>query len=194
MLDSEERRLIMKSRKNYSILLSIVLIITLLGTKENLVYAMEEGISSGLTIPAGAYQYVNSNYLDSLQVFDTYDDELNIEENELANYTLGNPFIIYNLNESQQQNEIYYFPIFNCNNQVVLVFSVIGTDVGWTHCVSEEMVDALNEINYSTYSNYIFYKSDNNLVAEDKNKLYIMTGSADSSINNFSSMRFERKK
>lgn len=184
----------MKKQKICKLFLSVLLTIALLGSKANLIFAMEVDVSPIVTIPEDVYQYAKSNYLSGIQVFDTYDEKLNINESELESYTLGNPFIIYNLDEEQQQKEIYYFPIFDSNKQVVLVFSVIGTNIGWTHCISQEMVDALNGMNYPKSSNYIIYKSGDNLVAESEKNLHVMSGRVDSNINKFSSIGFEEKK
>lgn len=67
----------------------------------------------------------------------------------------------------------------------------MGTENGWNYCIDTNMVDELNEIEY--HNDYIFYKHEDNLIAENTDSEYILSGKLDKSCERFLDKNFEDK-
>jgi len=120
----------------------------------------------------------------AVDVVKSYQENYNITASQLKAVQLGSPSVIYELNKSVQ-DEIYYFPLLDSNKNIILLMSVIGTTTGWSLSASDQWVNDLKKLGNIT-SDYIFYKSGDNLAAESQNAEYTVTGTADSKINFFS--------
>jgi len=96
-------------------------------------------------IPSESTNYANEHFRNSFEIIEDFSSNLRIDKKLLDQGFLGKPFIIYNYDE-YRQDEIYYYPILNMSNEVVYMFTVMGRVDGWSHSISEEMVDELNDI------------------------------------------------
>lgn len=167
-----------------------VVILSLIQPFSNLSLAYSMTLEN-VDIPLEATEYAYEHYEEVLQVIKEYIDWYNVTEEQLINAKLGEPFVIYELNETIQ-DEIYYYPILDSQNNIILLMSVMGTTEGWSASISEEWVMELNEIDYIS-SDYIFYKSEDNLYAENKRDEFCVTGEVDSNIESFSEKTYYAK-
>lgn len=134
-------------------------------------YAMTEYNATVREYSEQATKYVKGKKDSIHEVIFSCAEELGIEQDDLDNFYLGSPFVIYNL-DIETQEEIYNYPLINKKTQkVFLIVSVIGTTEGWQYTISKELVDDLNKIKWSD-KNCIFYESEGNLVAQTKEKKY----------------------
>ncbi len=149
-------------------------------------------ISKNITdkIPKDATQFVLQNYKDVIDVVKEHINQFNIEADSLNDIRLGKPYIIYNL-DNEKQDEIYYYPVLK-GDTVVLVINVMGTTDGWTLSASEDMTSELSNINYST-EDYLFYQSDNNIIAENTSKSEKMTGKDNQACRDFEAIDYSKK-
>ena len=96
------------------------------------------------------------NYIKEITTY--YHKTLNIEIDDMEKITIGTPFLIYSLSDSNQ-SEIYYYPVININNnQIIVTIEVLKNALAdeWTYNIGTEYVDSLNKINYKD-GQYIFY-------------------------------------
>lgn len=144
------------------------------------------------SIPISAATYAKEHYQEAVEVVKTYDNYYKATATQLENVKLGTPFAIYELDELVQ-DEIYYYPLLDSKNNIVLLMSVIGTTDGWSISVSEEWVEELKKLGDIT-SEFIFYKSGDNLYAENKTDEFCIVGRVDSSIDAFRKKTYLNKK
>ncbi|MCM1159149.1 MAG: hypothetical protein NC300_11555 [Bacteroidales bacterium] len=155
--------------------------------EEELVY---ENIEKN--IPQNATEYVRNNLEDIISIALYYAKDLGMEKIEKENAEIGMPYVIYELDNSNP-DEIYYYPIIDKkNNKIALMVTVVGTLDGWSHTIDTTMVDELNAIKYNT-DNYIFYKCEDTIVADNAEKEQILTGDIDSKCARFAKKDFEDK-
>lgn len=148
-------------------------------------------VSSQPAIPESASEYAEAHFDEAISVIDTYQKYYQVTSNDLDTADLGTPFIIYELGRTTQ-DEIYYYPVLNSDGEIILLLSVMGTTAGWNLSLSEEWVDGLQQIDEIT-PEYIFYKSGDNLYAENKEKGVSIAGGIDSNINTFKNKSYSEK-
>lgn len=173
-------------------LLSLLLVIAIVFLMTTPIYAASDDAVTESIVPADARMYANEHYREALEVIENHQNYYGLAASKLEDATLGTPFVIYELNKSVQ-DEIYYYPILDSQNNIILLLSVMGTTQGWNIAVSEEWVDGLKEIDNIT-SDIVFYKSGDNLCAEDRNRIYMIEGEVDSNIGAFQYESYQRKK
>ena len=80
---------------------------------------------------------------------------------------LGNPYIVYNF--SEYQDEVYYYPLI-VDGKIAAVLGVIGTDWGYTYEISYDygLIELLEEMDYLN-NDCIFYTMDGELYYESEN-------------------------
>lgn len=100
--------------------------------------------------------------------------------------------MIYELDGSTQ-SEIYYYPLLDSKDDIILLLSVMGTTEGWQISASEEWVDELDELGNIT-DDFIFYKSEDNIYAENKEEGYCVAGKTDVKIKAFRHKSYKTKK
>lgn len=176
------------NKKLVSILMICMMLIQMFSTS---VMAYSVGMEE-IYIPEEATIYAENHYKEALAVVKKYSEYYNVTDEQLENLRLGKPFVIYEL-EEEVQDEIYYYPLLDENDNVILLLSVMGTTEDWNICVSEEWVNELNEINI-TSSEYIFYKSDEGLCAESITEEICLAGEKDAEIKEFSDQSYKTKK
>lgn len=148
--------------------------------------------ASDVNIPSGAVKYVESHYESAVSAVKDYSDYYDATAKQLEDVKLGTPFIVYEIGESSQ-DEIYYYPILDSSDNIILLLSVMGTTDGWRISVSEEWVDDLKQLGKIT-SEFIFYKSGDNLYAENKQEKFSIEGGIDLKLCNFSNKSYQTKK
>lgn len=79
---------------------------------------------------------------------------------------LGEPFYIFS-EDSEKQEQIYYYPVLNEEDKFIYVLTVICTDKGCQLSLDDQMAEQLNEINYFNVD-YIFYRLGENITAENQ--------------------------
>lgn len=139
-------------------------------------------------IPIEAQTYAYKHYKEAVKVVKSYGEYYKVSATQLKDVQLGNPFVIYDLDKSIQ-DEIYYYPLLDTKGNVILLMSVMGTTEGWSISVSEEWIDELKQIG-NINSEFIFYKSGDNLYAEDSQNKFCLSGGIDSKINTFSNKTY----
>ena len=73
---------------------------------------------------------------------------------------IGEPYVIERVG-ADVQDEIYYYPLIN-GEDIVLVISVFNATDGWSYSLSEEMVSRLNYIDFeNNQENYNLYYDEN---------------------------------
>lgn len=120
-------------------------------------------------------------------------EEMGVSIEEVCKLSVAEPFIIYSLDETCQ-DEIYYYPIYNTyTEEVIFTVQVIGPKSDWGYEVSNEFSQILNEIGY-VKSKYIFYKSNSTIVADDGYKIENLTeNDINSKIYNFANKDINEK-
>lgn len=156
------------------------------------IYAATDATITGSIVPADAMVYANEHYREALEVIENYQDYYRVSASKLEDAKLGTAFVIYEL-DKLVQDEIYYYPILDSQNNIILLMSVMGTTQGWSISISEEWVDGLKELDNIT-SDIVFYKSGDNLCAEDENRTFIIAGEIDSNIGAFQYENYQRKR
>ncbi len=150
-------------RKIKSLLMVLIILVALISPSN--VNAADSNFD--IQMPLDAEQFAKDRYLDVIDIFEKYAD--NISFIGESNYSLGAPFVIYDL-DTEYQTERYYFPVLDEKDEVILMIIINGTTVGWGLTASEEMVDELNQIAYEE-EDYIFYESDDIIIAENDVKI-----------------------
>lgn len=110
-------------------------------------------------IPLDAIAYANEHYKEVINLEEYYKEKnkgVNIRFDDLK---LGSPFVIYEIGESVQ-DEIYYFPLIDSNDSIILVMNVIGTTKGWCVSFSDEWVDELQKLDVLALDDNIFKSGD----------------------------------
>lgn len=143
-------------------------------------------------IPTDAAAYVYNHYEEVVKVVKKFGNNYKATTNQFRNAKLGTPFVIYEINKSVQ-DEIYYYPLLDSRGKIILLISVMGTTEGWSLSASEEWVDELEELDNIT-SDFIFYKSGDNLYAENKRDEFCIAGGKDNKIKSFSNKPYSMKK
>ncbi len=117
------------------------------------VFAISHDIYSiGDVIPNEVYDYIEINYNEFSENIVNYcrNDNIMISANKIS---FERPYIVYNFQKIQ--DEVYYYPISD-GNEIVCVVSIIGVLGGYTYEISNNMVSALNDIDYHN-TDVIFY-------------------------------------
>lgn len=127
-------------------------------------------------IPKEVVMIANNSYEQMIQAVIYKHEEFGVSIRDLQNVSLGEPFIIFE--EKNNQNEIYYFPVLGRNDDIVMVLSVTGTTEGWGLSLSTEYVDILNEINFDN-DYYLLYKVNDVLLAKSYYKNYAVLENED---------------
>ena len=140
-------------------------------------------------IPKAITEYVNKCYKDIIETTCMYDESVDVENSNSC--VLGHPFIIYDLDGEMEA--VYYYPIIE-DEKVVLLISAINTTEGVALSASEELVSALNEVQYVKNDDLIFYESDDVINARNTSKNYRMNYINDrKKIRNYKMLSFEEK-
>ena len=179
-----------KKRSLFCILLSFILVFQ----TGILTHAASDVAVTGHVVPIDAETYANAHYREALEVIKQYQQYYQVSNTELEDAKLGIPFVIYEP-EKPVQDEIYYYPILDAQDNVILIMSIMGTTKGWNLSVSEEWVDSLKKVGSIT-SDFIFYKLGDNLYAENAQRRLIISGQIGSkaNISSFQYETFQNKK
>ncbi len=171
----------MKKRKLKTLFLVIVVMLSGITLNNVSAKTISEKMSAEVTtyitdkIEAKTKQVVVEDFGDIQNASMDYSNSLGIDKNDMTNISIGNPFIIYSLSDSNQ-SEIYYYPIIdNRDNKVVITVDVLKMADTWTYSIGTEYVEYLNKINY-TNSEYIFYSYDDYIYSDDGNKSTVLYG------------------
>lgn len=122
-----------------------------------------------------------------------FSKDLNIDETELDEVSIGTPYIVYDV-ANPIQDEIYHYPIINDrSDNVVLMVNVMGTTDGWHYDISTENISKLNALNYAN-EEYIFYGAEGNTIAENEKTKKQFTGNdSNTAIQNFENCEWDEK-
>lgn len=148
--------------------------------------------SSEITYPLDSVIYAKENYIGIIEAVKQYSSNFRIERNQLDNIRLGKPFIIYKANENVQ-DEMYYYPVLDAQDNIVLLICIIGTTDGWRISATEELVQQLNNIEHFD-SNYILYVTDDGIYAENKGNKIVLESSGECDNNSFDKYSYDLKK
>lgn len=143
-------------------------------------------------VPKSASEYANENYEGAIEAVKQFDNTYHFTKEQLDTVKLGEPFVVNDIN-MESQIEIYYYPILDDSDRVIFLLSVVNTSYGWSHSISEEWVSGLNTIGQIT-PDFVFYKSEENLYAENQNNIYVVQGSEDVHIKFYSLKDYSEKK
>lgn len=105
-------------------------------------------------IPVPVSEFIYGNFSDIEDVVRSRFADGSLEKEIL----LGNPYIVYNF--SEYQDEVYYYPLI-ADGGIVAVLGVIGTDWGYTYEISYDcgLIELLDEMDYLN-NDCIFYTVD----------------------------------
>lgn len=117
-------------------------------------------------IPQEATNLVRQKLDSILEVSRNLNKELHIDVSELDDVSIGTPYMVYDIADTEQ-DEIYHYPIVNDKNgNVVLLVNVMGTTDGWHYDISTQDTSKLNALDYAD-KDYIFYGTEGNIIAEN---------------------------
>ena len=152
--------MIMLKRKRFLKLFLLLILVTQIFVPSKKVMG---ATNSEKNIPLDAIMYANEHYK---EVDMGYDD-----------LKLGSPFVMYEIGESVQ-DEIYYFPLIDSNDNIVFVMNVIGTTKGWCASFSDEWVDELQKLDVLASDANIFKFGD---ILYTRNNISVNSSSEDTS-------------
>ena len=114
-------------------------------------------------IPVSVSEFIYGNFSDIEDVVRSRFADGSLEKEIL----LGNPYIVYNF--SEYQDEVYYYPLI-ADGKIEAVLGVIGTDWGYTYEISYDcgLIELLDEMDYFN-NDCIFYTVDGELYYESEN-------------------------
>ena len=114
-------------------------------------------------IPVSVSEFIYGNFSDIEDVVRSRFADVSLEKEIL----LGNPYIVYNF--SEYQDEVYYYPLI-VDGKIAAVLGVIGTDWGYTYEISYDcgLIELLEEMDYLN-NDCIFYTMDGELYYESEN-------------------------
>lgn len=92
-----------------------------------------------------------------------------------ADIKFAEPFVVYDLKKETQEKTYYYPIMWDNSDQIIAVVCLMDTTVGWQYTINTNWADILNDLKYSK-DNYIFYASEDTLVAESEHKKKVMSG------------------
>lgn len=173
-------------------LLGILLAFIMVFQMAMLAHATSSVTKADCVVPADAEAYANAHYREALQVVEEFQDSYEVSDSELENAKLGSPFVIYEPDKSVQ-DEIYYYPILDSQDNIILLMCIMGTTQGWNLSISEEWVDGLQQVGDIT-TDVVFYKTGDILYAENEQRSYIIAGGVDSGTSSFQRESYESKK
>lgn len=111
-------------------------------------------------------------YKDMAEYAKEYKEAFELEERDLDNICIGEPFCIFS-EDIEKGNQIFYYPLMNSENTYVLLLTVIKTDYAWQCSLDNELVGVLNEINYYS-EDYIFYQFEESIIIRGKENVYFI--------------------
>lgn len=173
-------------------LLGILLAFIMVFQMAMLAHATSSVTKADCVVPADAEAYANAHYRGALQVVEEFQDAYEVSDSELEGAKLGCPFVIYEPDKSVQ-DEIYYYPILDSQDNIILLMCIMGTTQGWNLSISEEWVDGLQQVGDIT-TDVVFYKTGDILYAENEQRSYIIAGGVDSGTSSFQRESYESKK
>ncbi|MBD5137247.1 MAG: hypothetical protein HDT39_15060 [Lachnospiraceae bacterium] len=88
---------------------------------------------------------------------------------KIEDFQLCDPYIVYDV-EKEVQEPLYYFPIKNNQEKIVLVMAVFLTENGWSDSISGCMADELNDKNYLEEECLIYGDTDEICVENEDNQ------------------------
>ena len=147
---------------------------------------------SEINIPQEASEYANTHIAGLVDAVELYADNYDLSTNQLTNIYIGSPFVIYEVLQFAQ-DEIYYYPVYDKNQELIAVLSVMGTTDGWCVSMSQEWVSDLRTLAPSN-SAYLFYKIGDDLYVENSLIKYHIDGSNEVEDNSFSRKSYIEKK
>lgn len=130
--------------------------------------------SSAANNKMAAERYANSIFDIVRNTLCIYKNDFDISTDKLRHITLGEAYVICDLDE-ESQDEIYYFPVLSDNKEVIAILNIAGVSDGWHYSISNELVDILNDIDY-VHNRAYFYKNKNSTVVESKNVIHNLLG------------------
>lgn len=142
-------------------------------------------------IPEEAYVHAEKNYKNGLKYILDNPDFYGIYGSE-KDFELCEPYIVYDV-EKDVQEPLYYFPIKNNHEQIVLVMSVFLTESGWSDSISKSMADELNDKDYLG-EECLVYADDDEICVENKNSKISVAKVNGRDIKEFVKKGFESKK
>lgn len=148
------------------------------------------------SIPASVTEFIDGKFSDIEESVRSSFAEI-FSEKEIQ---LGNPYIVYNF--SEYQDEVYYYPLI-ADSKIEAVLGIIGTDWGYTYEISYDygLIELLDKMDYLN-NDCIFYTVDGELYYESENDvsydpgipvLYSAEQMPDADELAFAAMSFEEK-
>lgn len=146
-------------------------------------------INENVSVPNDAAQYIQEKYSDIVELAKLYQEAFQLDGTTLHDLTIGEPYVILDLDETQQ-DELYYYPILDAEDKIILVVSVMGTTEGWNLSISTEMTEELNNIEY-VENNFVFLESEDNIVAESKDDAIVIEGEENEIIEEYTDLDYD---
>lgn len=164
----------MKMKKFLSFLLSGVTAISMLSATsfaegEKIYTNSPEDFSEHVSYSVQKEALDNYAYMTEYAMENAGEDNINVRQ-----LRLGEPFYIFS-EESEKQEQIYYFPVLNDEDKFIYTLTAICTDKGCQLSLDDQMAERLNEINYFNVD-YIFYRLGENITAENRNSKQCISG------------------
>lgn len=168
--------------KIYAKIMAIVLAVSMfLSTSTDFVYAKmdenyfitESSINFASYFPKEINDFAKNNYQDIIQCAREYKIYFNLSDDDFVDIRIGEPFIIYDINDIEQQG-IYYYPLIGANNQYIFLITIIDTNHSLQYSLGNDFVDELNRIDYYN-TDYVFYKNDDKIIAQSNTDIFCLT-------------------
>lgn len=152
-------------------------------------------------IPDDVVKYAESRLTPLSQTVKQNSDNFGIDIKNVYTLELGEPYVIYSSLDNGTQNPIYYFPVLQ-DNEIIMILSIIDDNGIYSAGLEEGIAEDLNTIGYQSDENYIFYTDEQNIYAESESDTEII-GSLNQSNNatitqlknakEFENLSFEKK-
>ena len=118
-------------------------------------------------IPDDVVKYAESRLTPLSQTVKQNSDNFGIDIKNVYTLKLGEPYVIYSSLDNGNQNPIYYFPVLQ-DNEIIMILSIIDDNGIYSAGLEEGIANDLNNIDYQSDENYIFYTDEENIYAESK--------------------------
>ncbi len=122
-----------------------------------------------------ATQYLKGEMETIRQLLITCENDFDVDKDVAERLQLGTPFIIYNVEQNNQEDSFYYPLVDIKNNNIIAILSLVNTTTGWTYTINKDWAKELSDCNYLN-KDYLFYQSEDNFIAESDSECVVLGG------------------
>lgn len=124
-------------------------------------------------VPSDVIEYAESRFEGMVETVIKEKKYFDVDINSKNNLILNDPFVIYSSSGLGTQDPIYYFPVSD-KDEIIMVLYVLNNEGEYSAAISTELVDELEQIGIKKYEEYIYYENGEEIIAENNSNKIIM--------------------